>query len=625
MAFFDTTWYTNFGDGTTTGYYAVPQWTALTAYAAGQWVRQLAAPAVGSERCFVCIIAGTTLAAEPTWTVTRGAKTAEAAGPTWQECTGMPGPCADLTFSVIWVASTAYTLGEVIYDSVSGSLQILSTAGTSKAGAPPSWSATAGTTTADNTCTWTSLGATSNYTTAFQYPHARLANAFTATWGAAGNQFAVSSIHAETQAATLTLNSPGTAASPCQVYCLSSTTTFTSPTLATTATFTTTGTTALTIGSLTQTTYWYGASFSCGTGAGNTSLSFGSVNNATNLWEVFDTCIFSLGTTNTSARIAWSGGLDTAAKFVNCKFRFSSTSQFINFGVVGGSRFDIIGGSVADTGSAPTTAFNGGTYVVVRECDLSTITGNLYLNTSGGTVFQIVNCKLANGVTATSSTLGGLGWGSFAIQNSDSAATNYRYYFATYAGVAQSETTVIRTGGATNRTTPLSWNVATTANAKFLYPFQSEQLTAWNTLTVAVTLTAYLTTNTTLTNGDAWLEVEYLGSSATPVGTMQSTRPAPLAATTALTTDSASVWGGSITNKYTIATTFTPQMAGPIKVRLFQAKASVTVYWDLYLQIANANGDIKSTGRQFFVPEWGLINETAPSFVPGNLLGGADG
>ena len=49
----------------------------------------------------------------------------------------------------------------------------------------PSFSDTAGTTTADNTVTWTSLGVVGNFT-AFGAPHARLNAAFTATWGESG-------------------------------------------------------------------------------------------------------------------------------------------------------------------------------------------------------------------------------------------------------------------------------------------------------------------------------------------------------------------------------------------------------------------------------------------------------
>jgi len=83
-------WYANFGNGSSTGYFAIGVWATLTAYTVGNITRQTAPTAVNS-RCFVCIVAGTSLVSEPTWILTKGAKTVEAAGPTWMECTGQPG------------------------------------------------------------------------------------------------------------------------------------------------------------------------------------------------------------------------------------------------------------------------------------------------------------------------------------------------------------------------------------------------------------------------------------------------------------------------------------------------------------------------------------------------------
>lgn len=56
-------------------YTAVAQFASSTAYTVGQIIRQLAAPAVGSERCFRCTTAGTTAGSEPSWTLTKGGTT----------------------------------------------------------------------------------------------------------------------------------------------------------------------------------------------------------------------------------------------------------------------------------------------------------------------------------------------------------------------------------------------------------------------------------------------------------------------------------------------------------------------------------------------------------------------
>src|SRR4029077_13978030 len=132
MAFADTTWYCNAGNQSTTGHYAVTKWATGATIAAGALRRQNTAPAVGSERVFVCVVAGTTHATtEPTWTVTRGAKTTDNTV-TWQECTGLSGVNGDLTNTPNWttIKNTAIVLGQLIQRDNAASYQICTTAGT---------------------------------------------------------------------------------------------------------------------------------------------------------------------------------------------------------------------------------------------------------------------------------------------------------------------------------------------------------------------------------------------------------------------------------------------------------------------------------------------------------------
>lgn len=595
MAFFDTTWYVNYGDGSTTGYYAVPVWPgALAAVTAGTWCRQLATPTVGNERCFVCVDAGTTGAAEPVWVVTRGADSAANIDGTvkWMECTGMAGPCGDLTNAPVWVASRVLTLGEVYYDSVSGSLQACTTAGTSKTGAAPTFSATAGVTTTDNTVTWTSLGPTSNYTTAFKYPHNRLKNALTATWGAAGNSFAVSSIHAETQAAANQIIPLGTPASPQFVYCISNSTTLASPTLATSATITTTGNNALSIATLAATVavYIYGLGFVCGSGATQPLLGIGVGGTSDRLTAIFESCSFVQGATGAVA-MQIAGGAINNFIFNNCSWVFGNTGSSItiaNNNAGGNLPIEFHNNTFAGTGSVPTTLFSGGfqagqALFLVRNSDLSKITGTLISNNSYGNN-QFQNCKLGVGVVVASNvpTLWG---GKISLSNCDSSATNYRYFMYTYAGTVQQETTIVRTSSlASDGTTPISWHFTTTATSNFSFPLISEEISIWNDLTGSLrTATFYLISNTTLTNQDFWVEVEYPSSASNPLGATVNSRMALLGTPAALSSDT-STWGGS-TNKYTIALTFTPQAKGPIKARFYYAKASTTTYVDHYIYI----------------------------------------
>jgi hypothetical protein len=212
-------WYTHAGDGSTTGYYAVPQYSNK-AWTAGQRVRPLTTPAVGNERVYVCTIAGTSTV-EPTWTFTKGAAQ-NATGATFTECTGEPGVNGDLTNALQWTASSTPALGRVIYDPTSNTIQIC-TVTAAGAASKPTFSATAGVVTSDGaTCKWTSLGPPSSFP-AFAAPHARLTSAFTANWGAAGNDYFIADNSAETSTVLLSFNN-GTVTAPSRVFSVDRTT-----------------------------------------------------------------------------------------------------------------------------------------------------------------------------------------------------------------------------------------------------------------------------------------------------------------------------------------------------------------------------------------------------------------
>jgi len=582
MAFFDTAQYANYGNGTSTGYYAVAQFATSHVYTAGTWVRQLTAPSFGNERIFVCIVAGTSTT-EPSWTVTRGAKNTSGTA-TFQECTGQAGPNGDLTNCPVWAASTAFTLGEVIYDVTSGSLQILSTASGNTSGSKPTFSATAGVTTSDTSNVWTSLGPASNYT-GWQYPHARIANAVATTWNQAGQTIYAASASAETGAATTSLATKGTAASPVKI--LSVSTSAAPPTaLSAGASITTTGANTLTIeGSASACSYWYGVSFIGG--SGDSSGMSMNISNTTPMDVVFDSCTFNLASTAASSTIQFTGWMQLLA----CTFIFGNTSQV--FKINGGPNILIRGGTFAGSGSVPTTAFNFGTVnstLLVDGLDISAVTGNLCNIATGASqpagmnvVFE--NCKLGSGVSATTGSFTQIYNGGVKIHNSDSTNTNYRYYYTNYAGTVQHETTTYL--NASDGTTNISWNFASSANSNFEIPFQSEEIMIWNDTTgSSKTATIELTTATTLTNGDFWVEFEYLGNSSYPISSKATTRVADILTMTAALTTSSASWNSAKTNKYSVSASFTPQQKGYIKARIYLAKPSVTVYVDPKITVA---------------------------------------
>jgi hypothetical protein len=184
------------------------------------------------------------------------------------------------------------------------------------------------------------------------------------------------------------------------------------------------------------------------------------------------------------------------------------------------------------------------------------------------------------------------------VVNCDSADTNYRFYRQRYEGVEQHETTIVRTGGASDGVTTISRKIVTTANTTKHTPYRSQPTQFWNTtvgssVSLAVPI---VTDNVTLTDAEAWLEVEYLGTSGVPLGLLASDRVSdPEFGTPAnQATDGSSTWtttGLGTPVQQTLGVSVTPQEIGLIRVYVCVAKASTTLYYDPKI--------LSTSGRQY--------------------------
>jgi hypothetical protein len=161
-------------------------------------------------------------------------------------------------------------------------------------------------------------------------------------------------------------------------------------------------------------------------------------------------------------------------------------------------------------------------------------------------------------------------------------------------GVETTETSIVRTGGASDGTTPQSRKLAATANSKWVLPYEALPLVIWNnTVTGNVTVTVQGTINAGAVpnNDDIWIVAEYLGSALTPIGSYSTdTKADNLASGTPLTA-STSAWGGGGSgagwSPFVMSTTFTaPAQTGPITVYVYAAKASTTYYVDPLITLA---------------------------------------
>ncbi len=559
---------------TSANYASVTPWAPTTVTAAGTLIRQATTPTVGNERVFVCIVGGTTNATEPTWVVTKGAKTTDLTV-TWQECTGQPGVNGDITNSPVWGATLTVVLGQIIYDSTSGALQICSTAGTTNS-TTPTFSVTAGVTTSDNTVTWTSLGAHGNFA-AWAAPHARITNADAATWQTViPAKIFIRNNHAETSSAAISMSGgQGTGASPNQYLSVGATVPPTS--VSSGASVTTTGNTNI---GITGSGYYYGITFNVGTGAVSPALSFAK---AGAQW--FESCAFAIQATGASGLLSFGTAAANTGfgDFLNCTFTFSNTGQ--NFTLYGGNNI-IRGGSVAATGSVPTTLItpnNGqGSSLLIRDCDLSAITGTLftYSGTNNAGNYTISNCKLGSGVAMTASASTSASGPVFRLNNCDSGNKTNRFYEGSFLGTVQSETTIVdNTNISSNGVQQISWNVATSANTSIGQPYQLLNLSQWNTLTSGShTATIQINSNTSLNNDNIWMELECLDTSGFPIGTIVSSRATDVLTSPTTYTTSSDSWGGALSHQQYMQVTFSPAFTGYIRVRVYVAIPSTTVY-----------------------------------------------
>ena len=594
-------------------------WASVAAYpsagsvAAGVLCTNTAnSPAVGSERVFVCTAGGITAGTAPTFTNTKGAITEDALTTIfWQECTGQPGVNGDITNSPVWAQTLTVVLGQIIYDSGTGSLQIANQAFTTHTGAAPTFSATAGTTsTGQDVGKWTSLGLASAFGK-FAAPHARILNADAATWQTVvPAQIFIDSNHAETNAGSLTIGGgQGTTSSPNQYLSVSASGAIPPTSCTAGASLNTTGANGITANGY---GYYFGISLISGA-----SISFqGSGGAGYAQWE---NGTIKLNNATAGSTVGFDNLTNAMQLFTNMAIVFGAAGQSIG-GSAGSFQFIMKGGSIALTGTAPTNMMSPGVggsaravLLQLRDVDISGCSGALcsMSNVTGGDIL-IDNCKLNASATMTAGTFTNAGTARFRLHNCDSGSKNYRFFEQDYCGSITQETTIVRTGGATDGVTPISWNITPTAKALFGQPFATEYLPVarYNALvTGSHTATIYINTDASLTNGNFWAELECLDTSGFPIGTLVTSRIAdPLTSASALTSDT-STWASAKANKYSIVLTFSPAMAGVIKVRLFAATGSTTpIYVD-----PNVILDSLTSARQYLLPGMGYANAEASS------------
>lgn len=337
----------------------------------------------------------------------------------------------------------------------------------------------------------------------------------------------------------------------------------------------------------------YGVSYSCGTGSNTGGMTLCSGTET----QTYVAGTFTLRSTgNTAINLGTSGGnYAPRVKLSGCNVKLSGVGQrlqlYSNFVWDGGT---MLAGTVATSifrinGRNASTATVSGVDFSSMPTALNLVDGSGI--GSGRIMFR--NCRLPASWTGSLWSTVPAAMGMRAeMHNCDSAGTNYRMWVEDYAGSTKSETALVKTGGASDGVTPISWNMTTSANASYpATPLESPELSRWNAVVgspITVTVDILNDSATGLTNADIWIEVQYAGNSAYPVTSFINNAKSDVMAVASDHTASSATWtitGMVNPNTQKLAVTFTPQAAGYLQARVFVAKPSTTIYVDPKLQV----------------------------------------
>lgn len=221
--------------------------------------------------------------------------------------------------------------------------------------------------------------------------------------------------------------------------------------------------------------------------------------------------------------------------------------------------------------------------------DLSQLSSTTKLVSQSGTGrLALRNCLLPNNWTPGFISGNTVGFGFRGeLWNCQAGSQMWPYYAIDNAGQISVETTVTRLLGATDGVAPYSLKYSGNANCDPTYNrLRGPDLSVWNDITSAtVTVTVEILTDsvTPLTDFNAILDVNYMGSSASYVTSIASSRNAnPIATAASNLVSSSAVWlSSSLTNpmRQQLAVTITPMQRGYIQGRVALAM-SATVYVD---------------------------------------------
>jgi hypothetical protein len=325
--------------------------------------------------------------------------------------------------------------------------------------------------------------------------------------------------------------------------------------------------------------FWDGFVFIAG--SGSTAAGIRTSGSAVRI----DNCTININNTNASSRVAF-GGNGGWTEVNNCTVQFGDVNQQVvpNGTVrIRNTVTPFLVGSVV-----PTKMFvSGGAGVfTLHGLDLSNIGSGKTLcdptNLGSMTDFRFIDCKIDTAVTKMT-VPNNIGAGGATFMRSHSSGNNYTLSTVNAMGALDEETTIIRTGGASDGTVGIAWKITTSAvNNSFLVPFESPPIAVWNTVVgsvVTATVEGVWGGGSLPTDAEIWLEVEYIGSTTQNQGRTVNDARSHVLVAAANQASSSATWGGS-TTKFKLGVTFTPQRAGWVTGKVKVGKPASTFYVD---------------------------------------------
>ena len=234
--------------------------------------------------------------------------------------------------------------------------------------------------------------------------------------------------------------------------------------------------------------------------------------------QYYDTCQFNINGNNAGSGVQLrSGSIAQTQRFT----WFNTTVSFAGAGNSGiqfyGCDFRWLKTPTAFGGTAPNTlspaeAAERTCFVLMDGVDISALsTKTIFGSVLQGLNAQLINCKLPASITLVSGALVGQ---TYDFINCASSGIAYNQTRVTYQGTLTASTTV--TNGATDGTTPISWQVVSTANAKPQSPFECFEIAQWVPAGTYASTTIIATSATgALTTDDIWADCYYMASAAT--------------------------------------------------------------------------------------------------------------